>query len=73
MVAKGMGFDQRIGPKFLHPGPGYGGSCLPKDTNALLRIAEEHGMKLSILTRQCRPMKNRESRWFRKSGMQLVC
>lgn len=49
MVAKGMGFDQRIGPKFLHPGPGYGGSCLPKDTNALLRIAEEHGMKLSII------------------------
>jgi UDPglucose 6-dehydrogenase len=49
MVAKGMGFDQRIGPKFLHPGPGYGGSCLPKDTNALLRIAQEHGMKLSII------------------------
>ncbi|MCJ7484290.1 MAG: UDP-glucose/GDP-mannose dehydrogenase family protein, partial [Thermodesulfovibrionales bacterium] len=49
MVAKGMGFDQRIGPKFLHPGPGYGGSCLPKDTKALLRIAEEHGMKLSII------------------------
>ena len=49
MVAKGMGFDQRIGPKFLHPGPGYGGSCLPKDTNALLKIAEEHGAKLSIV------------------------
>jgi UDPglucose 6-dehydrogenase len=49
MVAKGMGFDQRIGPKFLHPGPGYGGSCLPKDTNALLRIAQEHGMKLNII------------------------
>lgn len=49
MVAKGMGLDQRIGSKFLHPGPGYGGSCLPKDTNALLRIAEEHGMQMGII------------------------
>jgi UDPglucose 6-dehydrogenase len=49
MVAKGMGLDQRIGPKFLHPGPGYGGSCLPKDTGALLKIAEEYGVDLSIV------------------------
>ena len=50
MVAKGMGSDQRIGPKFLHPGPGYGGSCLPKDTNALKKIAEEHDIELGIIS-----------------------
>ncbi len=49
MVAKGMGLDQRIGSKFLHPGPGFGGSCLPKDTRALLKIAEEHSVNLSIV------------------------
>lgn len=45
-VARGMGLDRRIGPKFLQPGPGYGGSCFPKDTRAFVRIAEEHGCSL---------------------------
>ena len=49
MVAKGMGLDKRVGPKFLHPGPGYGGSCLPKDTDALLKIAEQHDIELGIV------------------------
>jgi len=43
-VARGMGLDNRIGRKFLHPGPGYGGSCFPKDTLAVLRMAKEQGL-----------------------------
>ncbi|GER93633.1 UDP-glucose/GDP-mannose dehydrogenase family protein [hot springs metagenome] len=49
VVAKGMGLDRRIGPKFLHAGPGFGGSCFPKDTKALLRIASEHNVELGIV------------------------
>ncbi len=48
-VARGMGLDHRIGPKFLHPGPGYGGSCFPKDTRAILEVARERGMDLRIV------------------------
>ena len=49
-VARGIGLDNRIGPKFLHPGPGFGGSCFPKDTMALIRTAEEAGMSLRIVS-----------------------
>ena len=48
-VAKGMGLDKRIGSKFLHPGPGFGGSCFPKDTKALVRIGQEAGAPCRIV------------------------
>ncbi len=48
-VARGMGLDNRIGRKFLHPGPGFGGSCFPKDTNAIMQIADELGCNLKIV------------------------
>lgn len=48
-LARAIGMDGRIGRKFLHPGPGYGGSCFPKDTLALLRIVQEHGESLRIV------------------------
>ncbi|QFR33560.1 UDP-glucose/GDP-mannose dehydrogenase family protein [Ancylobacter sp. TS-1] len=48
-VARGIGLDRRIGPKFLHAGPGYGGSCFPKDTLALMRTAQEAGTPLRLI------------------------
>ncbi|GAH79297.1 unnamed protein product, partial [marine sediment metagenome] len=48
-IAKAMGLDGRISPKFLHPGPGYGGSCFPKDTEALCNIASNYGYEFKTL------------------------
>ncbi len=48
-IARGIGLDGRIGPKFLHPGPGYGGSCFPKDTMALVRTAQDAGAPVRLI------------------------
>ena len=60
-VAKGIGFDKRIGSKFLHPGPGYGGSCFPKDTLALVQTAKEYDSNLSLVETVVQYNKQRKS------------
>lgn len=59
-VARGMGFDRRIGAKFLHAGPGFGGSCLPKDIRALLTTAHHAGSALSIVEATMRRNEDRK-------------
>ncbi|WP_353684528.1 UDP-glucose/GDP-mannose dehydrogenase family protein [Thermodesulfovibrio sp. 3907-1M] len=65
-VAKAMGLDGRIGPKFLHAGIGFGGSCLPKDTMALVRIAEEKGVELRIIKAAIEANQNQRERLTQK-------
>jgi UDPglucose 6-dehydrogenase len=50
VVAKTLGMDGRISPKFLHPGPGFGGSCFPKDTKALVEIAKNYKINMAVVT-----------------------
>jgi UDPglucose 6-dehydrogenase len=66
LVARGMGLDGRIGSKFLHPGPGYGGSCFPKDTRAITHIAKEHGYDLEIVGAVIRVNDRRRKRMVEK-------
>ncbi|HEX6012833.1 MAG TPA: UDP-glucose/GDP-mannose dehydrogenase family protein [Geminicoccaceae bacterium] len=65
-VAKGMGLDGRIGKKFLHAGPGYGGSCFPKDTLALLRTGEQQNCHLRIVEAVVGVNEGRKRRMVRK-------
>lgn len=59
-VAKGMGLDSRIGPKFLNPGPGYGGSCFPKDTMAMAYMADKYNVDLTLIKAAIKGNKNRK-------------
>lgn len=66
VVAKAMGLDGRIGPKFLHAGPGYGGSCFPKDTRALAKIARKYGERVSIVDAVVEANENQKKRMVEK-------
>jgi UDPglucose 6-dehydrogenase len=65
-IAKAMGMDGRIGKYFLHPGPGFGGSCLPKDTKALVKIGQEHGVWMSIVDSVVKANEFQKSRMVKK-------
>ncbi len=65
-VARGMGLDSRIGPKFLQAGPGFGGSCFPKDTSAVADIARQYGYEFEIIEAVLRVNKNIKQRMVGK-------
>jgi UDPglucose 6-dehydrogenase len=65
-VAKAMGRDGRIGAKFLHPGPGYGGSCFPKDTQAMARTGRDYGEPLSLVETTIEANERQKSRMVEK-------
>ena len=65
-VAQGMGLDSRIGPAFLKPGPGYGGSCFPKDTKAIEHMARKLGVELSLIRAAIKGNKKRRENMARR-------
>ena len=70
-VAKGMGLDRRIGPRFLNPGPGVGGSCFPKDTRALVNIAQDNNTEARIVTSVIEANRRQMERMVQK--IRLAC
>ncbi len=68
LVRQGIGSDERIGPAFLFPGPGYGGSCFPKDVKALIATADEHGVDLEVL----KAVESVNARQKRKLGDKVI-
>ncbi len=71
VVARGMGLDNRIGPKFLHAGPGFGGSCFPKDTRAVAQIARDHGREFRIIEAVLTVNEETQSRMLEKIAKEL--
>jgi UDPglucose 6-dehydrogenase len=70
-VARGIGLDNRIGTKFLHPGPGFGGSCFPKDLRALSKIAQDYDVQLRIVEAVLAVNENRKRAMARKVSLAL--
>ena len=70
-VSTGMGLDGRIGKKFLHPGPGYGGSCFPKDTLALVKTAKDYKSELKLVEEVVKSNKNRKKNIYKRVKMVL--
>lgn len=71
-VAEGMKYDSRIGDRFLNAGVGYGGSCFPKDTKALKRLAEEHGYRLRTVEAAVDVNADQKTRLFHKATKRLI-
>ena len=71
-IARGIGLDNRIGSKFLHAGPGYGGSCFPKDTVALIKTAQDHAAPLRIVEAVAAVNEARKRAMARKVPMRLA-
>ena len=65
-VSIGIGLDGRIGKKFLHPGPGYGGSCFPKDTLALVKTAQDNGSPLNLVQHVVKSNKDRKKNMYKR-------
>jgi len=63
-VAKGMGMDDRIGPEFLNPGPGYGGSCFPKDVSALANLGQKHRLNMTLVEATIEANESHKQRMF---------
>lgn len=70
-VAKGMSFDERIGNKFLNAGVGYGGSCFPKDTKALVNLARQHGCELRTVKAAIDVNNNQKTILYKKACKRL--
>ena len=70
-IARGIGLDNRIGSKFLHAGPGFGGSCFPKDTKALIKIAQDYDVSLRIVESVLAVNENRKRAMARKVSQAL--
>ena len=71
-IARGMGMDGRISPKFLHAGPGYGGSCFPKDTKAIIDIGKQYGEEMMVISAAVSANEKQKKRMAQQIAERLV-